>query len=294
MAKRKTQLIPTKYRKKLLTAAGIFAAGSFVGSALEIPPMSAYFEITTPDSAEIAETVTPSPAPEETFQSLSAETEAPYIPPETEAQIPPSPVTPAAPLPETKPEETVPEAVPAPEPPAVQWQEPVPEPSAPAVTPKEDSDWMEGIFIPASPLPETPVPESPALWEDDWMASLWPEPEPDPAPSVSTPSSPDTSSMTDELAVMLENIAVFWSNADNKIHLDPTCPGASVLFAGTVEEAQTVRNAGWCRRCAEHLDGTDNTTFYIKGNPYASVEAVAASYSYGDYQQGIPADAFGG
>ena len=281
MAKRKSQLVSQKYRKKLLTAAGIFAAGSVVGSALEIPPMSAYFEITTPDSVKITETDSLSPVPPETYQTVSVETEAPYVPPETAAQVTQTPVnpTPVAPVPPTPPPQ---EAEP----------EPVPEPSVPAVTPtpvpepEQDSDWMTGIFIPAEPFPVEKE-------ESDWMEPS-PTPSPVPEPSVTAPASPATSSMTEELAAMLETVAVFWSNADNKIHLEPACPGAPVLFAGTLEEAQTVRTAGWCRRCAEHLDGTDKTAFYIKGNPYASFDAVASSYTYSDYLNGIPADAFGG
>ena len=56
---------------------------------------------------------------------------------------------------------------------------------------------------------------------------------------------------------MLENVAVFWTPSDGKIHLDPACRAfGTVCFAGTLEEAQSVRTAGWCLWCAEHLAGT--------------------------------------
>ncbi len=292
MAKRKNTLIPFKYKQKLLTAAGIFAAGSVVGSALEIPPMSAYFEILAPESAEIRETETPSSVPEEKFPSYSVETEAPYVPPET-VPVPaePAPSVPAVPAP-------VPEAVPEPVQPPQENPVPAPVPDEPAVTPEslpepvQGSDWMEGIFVPADPVPEVPAAGD-NDW-NDWMESLWPSTENTPDPSVTSPVSPSASSMTEELAAMLENIAVFWSNADNKIHLDPACTSASVVFAGTIEEAQTVRTDGWCRRCAEHLDGTDNSVFYVKGNSYAASGVLADSYTFADYQNRIPADAFAG
>lgn len=294
MAKRITKFIPLKYKQKLLTAAGIFAAGSLVGSTMEIPPMSAYFEILSPESTEIRET---DRLPEETPPPLSFEPESPSVPPETEpvpsVPAPSVPAVPAAPAP-------VPEAVPEPLPSPEENPVPAPVPDTPAVTPDslpesvQDSDWMEGIFVPAAPVPE--VPDSADNDWNDWMESLWPTtPEPSVTPPSVTPPSPTSaSSMTQELAALLENIAVFWSNADNKIHLDPSCTAASAVFAGTVEEAQTVRPDGWCRRCAEHLDGTDNSVFYVKGNAWADADALADSYTYQDYQNRIPADAFGG
>jgi hypothetical protein len=148
----------------------------------------------------------------------------------------------------------------------------------------EYPDWMEGLFVPSDPLP---APE-----ENDWMDTpAWEKP--GSADIGSVPEDTQSSSMTEELAGMLENIAVFWSTADNKIHLDPACTSGT-LFAGTVEEAQTVRTDGWCRRCAEHLDGTSNEVFYIKGNAFAVTESLLDCYSFSDYLRKIPADAFGG
>lgn len=283
MAKRKNSLIPSQYKQKLLTAAGIFAAGSVVGSALEIPPMSAYFEILTPEPTEIRETEAPSSGSPETFQSLSAETDAAFVPQETApAPAEPVPSVPADPVPAPEPSQP-PSETPAPEP---LPSSPAPDPE-PLPEPAQGSDWMEGIFVPADPVPG--VPDTGENGWEDWMESLWPHTE-----SAPVPAPPSASSMTEELAALLENIAVFWSNSDNKIHLDPACTSADAVFAGTVEEAQTVRTDGWCRRCAEHLDGTDNTAFYIKGNAYASADVIAAAYTYADYQNRIPSDAFGG
>lgn len=272
MAKRSLTLLPTKYRRKLLTAAGIFAAGSVVGSSLEVPSMSAYFEVIAPEIIKITDSITSVQLSGETAETSREEPVIPSDPQPAEPSVS-APEQPAVQSPEPAPEVSVPEVTPLPD--------PAPVPEIPTETEPEE-DWMTGIFVPAEPVP---APETPY---DDWMeVPSWQSPE-------SAPSSPDTSSMTEELAGLLENLAVFWSSADNKIHLDPACPDAAVLFAGTVEEAQTVRTDGWCRRCAEHLDGTDNTVFYIKGNSFAVRETLISVYTYSDYLNGIPSEEFGG
>jgi hypothetical protein len=284
-------LIPKLFSNKLKIAAGIFAAGSVVGSALEIPPVTAYLELLAPSAV----TVTDPPA----------ETSASADVPDTEAPVLPAPVPETPAVPEKAPEQ-IPETpyVPVPEEPAVQetpdrewdwnWESVPATPSVPAEpdvpeapeVPVYDEypDWMEGLFVPADPLP---APE-----ENDWMDTpAWENP--DSADTGSVPEDTQSSSMTEELAGMLENIAVFWSTADNKIHLEPTCTSGT-LFAGTIEEAQTVRTDGWCRRCAEHLDGTSNEVFYIKGNAFAVTESLLDCYSFSDYLRKSPSDAFGG
>ena len=318
MAKKKKSNIPARYRGKLLAAAGIFAAGSFVGSALDIPPMSAYFEIIAPEVLKIPDRGTSAPLSEETTQTLQTPAPEPWVPSVSVQENTYVPEQPAGPAPEYIPEPeifpevdiqppavTVPEAdlpeipaQPQPQPEPVPEPEFVPEPEVvPELSPGHEdwmdpeNDWMAGIFVPAEPAPApdpapdpSPVPET---QPEEWM-----DPDPGDLP-VPEPSSPQTSSMTEELAGMLENLAVFWSMADNKIHLDPSCTSGT-LFAGTIEEAQTVRSDGWCRRCAEHLDGTSNDVFYIKGNAFAVTESLLDCYSFSDYNRKIPSDAFGG
>lgn len=303
MAKKKKTNIPARFRGRLLAAAGIFAAGSLVGSALEIPPMSAYFEITVPDVLKLPDRETSVPVSGETFQTLETPVQEPSVPSVSVQENVPVPEQPSAPAPEIHPETEVqtPQTVPDVSEPVIPPQsqpDPVPDPAVPSPVQDDwmapESDWMAGIFVPAEPAP-SPEPV-PAPVPEEWMETPeWQIPvSGSEAPPVPEPSSPQTSSMTEELAAMLENLAVFWSTADNKIHLDPSCPSAAVLFAGTVEEAQSVRTEGWCRRCAEHLDGTDNSAFYIKGNSYADAGRIAASYTFSDYLNGIPAEAFGG
>ena len=293
----------TKYNKKLAAAAGIFAAGSLVGASVDLSSAPAYFEVLKPSVTVVsdrdetpAETV-PSVQPE-TVPAPAApavpkeETPSPVIPPAAEVTPEPAPVP--SPAPEADPAVT-------PEPDTGMFPESVPElfPEASPVIPPElpaepdpapEPDWMEGIFVPA-PEPS----EDPAGVPDDWMDPEWNTAVPAPEPPAETPVSPGTSSMTEELAGMLENVAVFWAPSGGKIHLDPDCRSfGTVKYAGTLEEAQTVRTEGWCRWCAEHLDGTDNSVFYIKGNVCATTEQLIRSYTYDDYLNNIPADAFGG
>lgn len=326
MAKRKNTAavkLNSKYKRKLAAAAGIFAAGSMVGASVDFSGVPAYFEILKP-SVTVVSDRTEAPSDDETAQMLNAAPAPSYTAPETEkTEVPVTvPVTPPA-------AEVLPEPVPDPEPSPVPAPDPVPEPvpeipPEPVTNPEPDidfSDWMEAIFVPAEPpAAEQPVPEQssaeppvpepsvpsvsvPSAGEpvEDWMDTDWFVPVPDseavpPAvPSTDAVPAPDTSSMTEELAGMLENVAVFWAPSDGKIHLDPACRAfGTVCFAGTLEEAQSVRTAGWCLWCAEHLAGTDNAVFYVKGNVYAASEQLLRSYTYSDYMNKIPSGAFGG
>jgi len=140
-----------------------------------------------------------------------------------------------------------------------------------------NDDWMEALFVPAE------QPESPPTTSIDWME----KPE---EPVQSGTVLPKASSMTPDLAGMLEGIAVFWTSSGEKIHLNPSCRSFeknTVRYTGTIEEAQTVRTE-WCRLCAEHLAGTDTSEFYIKGNIYSTKEILLNSYTYSDYCNGIP------
>ena len=324
MAKRKNGAavkLNSRYKRKLAAAAGIFAAGSMVGASVDFSGVPAYFEILKP-SVTVVSDRTETPSADETAQTLHAAPAPSYTAPETEkTEVPVTvPVTPPA-------AEVLPGPVPNPEPSPVPDPVPEPVPEIPPETvpnPEPDidfSDWMEAIFVPAEPpaaeppVPEQPVPEQPvpepsvpsvsvpsdAEPDEDWMDTDWFAPAPDSeaippaAPPTDAVPAPDTSSMTEELAGMLENVAVFWTPSDGKIHLDPACRAfGTVCFAGTLEEAQSVRTAGWCLWCAEHLAGTANTVFYVRGNVYATSEQLLRSYTYSDYINKIPSGAFGG
>ena len=169
------------------------------------------------------------------------------------------------------PENTVTEELPA-RAPTVQ-PESVPEPVVqPEPVPEEEPAVTEPIYV-------EPVPEP-----------VWTEP----VQTVTIVH--DDSSMTPELIEQLEGIAVFWAPTGDKTHLKSTCrsfkDGQIFHFAGTLEEAQTVRTEGWCKWCAKHLYGTDNSVFYADGNSYATAKVLASSYTYNDYLNGIPYSAF--
>lgn len=295
MAKRKTKIpakIKTGYRRKLAAAAGIFAAGSFLGASFDASSVPAYFEILTPSVTTLTDR-TETPAPAETAQTLSAPQSPSDTVQEPEKAETPTPVTPPAVEVQQKPEpEPVPAPVPTPEPAPVPAPDPesVPEitpPSAAEPEPAPEPGWMDAIFVPAEQPSPVPAPEP-----DNWMENAASSGQ---APSPAVPVSPETPSMTEELAGMLENVAVFWAPSGGKIHLDPACRSfTTVCYAGTLEEAQTVRTEGWCRLCAEHLDGTDNAVFYVKGNVCATAEQLLRSYTYSDFVNRIPASAFGG
>lgn len=250
--------------KKAMAAVGIFALGSAVGAKLDSVP--AYFEIIPPT------TVTETTAPETTAPETTApETNAP----ETTVQKP-----------EEVPETTAPTAA---EPPTVPEAPSVTE--APSTSPEipSNDDWMESNVLYTPLVPNTSESGAPLAPTDTEQATVV---------TPSTPVNPDTSwfeegsagsSMTDELAGLLENVAVFWSSGGQKLHLDPSCPTiGEVRYAGTLEEGQSVRGGGWCMRCAEHLSGEENSVFYIKGNVLATYESLIASYTYSDCKNGIP------
>lgn len=86
----------------------------------------------------------------------------------------------------------------------------------------------------------------------------------------------------------LEGVAFFWAPTGDKVHLDPNCRSfkKGYTFAGTLAQAQTVRTKGWCGYCAKSANANTTT------NSKATAAALAKCYSYNDYINGIPADAF--
>ncbi len=262
----KSRIEGSTYFKKAMAAVGIFALGSAVGAKLDSVP--AYFEITPPT------TVTETTAPETNVPETTVQ--KPETVPETTAPTVAEPPT-------------VPEAPPVPETPSTSTEAPpvTEAPSATAEAPEND-DWMESNVLYTPLVPNTSESGATSAPTDTEQATVVPE-----APTATDTSwfeeGSTGSSMTDELAGLLENVAVFWSSGGQKLHLDPSCPTlGEVRYAGTLEEGQSVRSGGWCMRCAEHLSGEENSVFYVKGNVLATYESLIASYTYSDCKNGIP------
>lgn len=263
----KSRIERSTYFKKAMAAVGIFALGSAVGAKLDSVP--AYFEITPPT------TVTETTAPETNLPETTVQ--KPETVPETTAPTVAEPPT-------------VPEAPPVTEPPSTSTEAPSTstEPPSTSTEAPENDDWMESNVLYTPLVPNTSESGAASAPTDTEQATVVPE----------TPTATDTSwfeeestgsSMTDELAGLLENVAVFWSSGGQKLHLDPSCPTlGEVRYAGTLEEGQSVRSGGWCMRCAEHLSGEENSVFYVKGNVLATYESLIASYTYSDCKNGIP------
>ena len=279
------------FSNRILTIAGLFTAGSVVGASVDFDsllewnhtiPSSPSSQASDIDKHTVAEgvnepaqetlqipvnqepIVSDSPIPE-TLLKETEKTDEENLKPEQEVIEQPSITEPYSPSPDIESVTvTEPEQVPAL---SDDWR---------------NDDWMEAIFVPATPPAEQPGPVS--TLPDDWMES-------DEDSIASDIVSANVSSMTTELAGMLEGIAVFWTPSGGKIHLNPSCRSFEdniVRYAGTLEEAQTVRTEGWCRLCAEHLTEMDNSDFYIEGNIYSTQEVLLDSYTYSDYCNGIP------
>lgn len=291
----KSGAIGKKYLKKLTAAVGIFAAGSVVGAEVDFSSLSPYFELAVPISTEASVSDSSTSSTNETTADIDVndttvsntktddtaytndtvvETEkivyevsdTPEITYEPSYSEPDSSLdTGEAVVPSTEPTldtdpntdyETIFNEI------AGGNSDNVAEKDN-DLTYKSD-DWMEAIFVPSDVSGDT----------DNSGTS---------GGSAEVTGAND-SSMTAELAGMLENVAVFWTRSGEKIHLDPNCRSVGdVHYAGTLEEAQSVRTGGWCKQCAEHLAGTDNATFYIKGNVLATYESLMSSYTYEDY-----------
>lgn len=101
---------------------------------------------------------------------------------------------------------------------------------------------------------------------------------------VDTAATHSDSSMTLELAKSLEGKAVFWAPTGTKVHLDHECRSfkLGIAYAGTLEEAQSVRTEGWCGYCAKGQGDS------FDGNYHATVDVILDCYTYSDYLNGIP------
>ncbi len=136
----------------------------------------------------------------------------------------------------------------------------------------------------------TPVTETPAITEAPIYIPIETTPPETVPPETEAPIIivHQDSSMTPEVVKELEGIAFFWAPTGDKVHLDPTCRSFKLGFtyAGTLGQAQTVRTEGWCGYCA------NGTTSSPAINRLATKYALASCYSYSDYLNGIPSEAF--
>lgn len=91
------------------------------------------------------------------------------------------------------------------------------------------------------------------------------------------------SGMTAERIAELTGVAVFWAPTGEKVHCNPECRTfkRGYTFAGTLEQARTVRSEGWCGICSKKVTYA-----------YATAENLAECYTYEDFCAGIPDDAF--
>ncbi len=108
---------------------------------------------------------------------------------------------------------------------------------------------------------ETPPPET------EWIQDT--EEEPAIVGSDSTTTSPEGSTMTETYAASLVGQAYYWAPSGTKIHTTPYCSSLKeVIYAGTLAEAESVKDGGFCKRCK---------------SPDQTREAIMGCYTYADY-----------
>ena len=97
-------------------------------------------------------------------------------------------------------------------------------------------------------------------------------------------NAPLGSTMTQARMNALRGIAVFWAPTGNKIHSSPTCRSfkTGVAYAGTYEQAVSVRTDGWCGICGG----------FTETNPHAVDYFLDDCYTFEDFAAQIPAEAF--
>lgn len=178
---------------------------------------------------------------------------------------------------ETTPE-TMPESIP----------ETVPESISETVPESIPETVLESIpeTMPES-IPET-VPESISETMPESMPETMPESMPETVTQPEITILHADSSMTAELISELKGIAVFWAPTGNKIHMNPDCRSfkKGYTYAGTYDEALSVRTDDWCGICSKGADGA------ISSNGHATSDVLASCYTYSDYLNQIPSTAF--
>lgn len=164
---------------------------------------------------------------------------------------------------------------------------------APAETTEQSEAGLSRDFIyslreqinetPSETVPET-APET--------VPETVPETAPETAPETMTQPAiiilHNDSSMTAELISQLEGIAVFWAPTGNKMHIKPDCRSfkKGYTYAGTYDEALSVRTDGWCGICSKGIDGD------VSSNGNATSNVLASCYTYSDYLSRVPSAAF--
>jgi len=283
MAKQKKKKLISN---RILTIAGLFTAGSVVGASVDFDSLLEldYMipSVQTTQRSDYEETNSNDDISENEWDTIQIPAVSEWIDSDESGGEEVTEPT----VPETEPEQKTPEIPEQPlkEQPIIS-EIPSPETESAALPEQEiesvfSDDWMEAVFVPSEKTESVPEVTT------DWMENT--------EEFIQENSIPaNTSSMTSELAGMLEGIAVFWTKSGEKIHLNPSCrsfENDTVRYAGTLEEAQALRTGGWCKLCAEHWSETDNSEFYIKGNIYSTKEILLNSYTYSDFCNGIPAD----
>ncbi len=301
MAKRKKTPV-SKNKKRVLSAAGLFAAGSILGAAITEPPDETPNRVYSLLDNELVET-------QETASEETSGNDNKFI----QSIMTPETIT------EKVEEDKIFEEYPVPD------ADPETEMIANENSETEFvSNWFEEDIIEEEP-PKTDIAVDNSTsdifewenWNDTYdnseneaVAKDWFEEEPkeevgflsespmtdsnwmtgQDESSIETETSlvilSETSSMNSELVAQLEGIAFFWAPSGEKVHIDPTCRSfkKGITFAGTLEEAKSVRTEGWCGICSKSVDPTYNF--------YATREILEACYTYNDFLAGIPADAF--
>lgn len=292
----------TKHTKSILTAVGIFTAGSIFGAVVHGPSVSTVDELPVSYSSE---SISSEFSAESSVHSLSIDDEGAIAEMETTFDILPIHEEPSdnEVAPEIITESENIESIASPEDFLFgsEWMTDE-ETEVEAVTITEpgsvidkEPDWEWGEWDTVSsesatedsiiyePIYEESVSISDPVEEDDWMKTE----DTDTAQPVVILH--EDSSMTPALIEQLEGTAFFWAPSGNKIHINPTCRSfkKGYTFAGTLDEAQSVRTDGWCGICSKNAASSTS-------NSYAAAEILAACYTYSDFLAGIPADAFGG
>lgn len=90
------------------------------------------------------------------------------------------------------------------------------------------------------------------------------------------------STMTYARVKELTGVAAFWAPTGNKVHQSPFCSSfkGGAVFAGTVDQASTVRTGGWCGVCGSFTDT----------NRYALPSILESCLTYEDYVAAHPGD----
>lgn len=101
---------------------------------------------------------------------------------------------------------------------------------------------------------------------------------------TTTVNVPIGSTMTQARMNALRGIAVFWAPTGNKIHSNPACRSfkSGITYAGTYEQAVSVRTDGWCGICGS----------FTETNPHAVDYFLDDCYTFEDFAAQIPAEAF--